>query len=157
MNMIGLIFLGLSAFALQALLTFVQMQNFTKHYQALRRMGRVAIGRRRGALRAGAIALFAIDEEGCILAGRYMQGVTVLARFRTFKNGFEGLNVGALTPSDCKERQLASPITKAVLDAATNYNTIIAGGDVPMPASPLKRVAAGISDWFGRLRTSTTL
>ncbi len=64
MSLIPLMILFLAAFMLQYLFTFMQMKDFNRHYGSLRRMGRVAIGKVKGALRAGAIVMFAIDEEG---------------------------------------------------------------------------------------------
>ena len=55
MNLIPLIILFCIAFALQYLLTFLQMKHFMVSYRNLRQKGRVAIGKARGAFRAGAI------------------------------------------------------------------------------------------------------
>ena len=80
MNLIPLIILFCIAFALQYLLTFLQMKSFMGSYRSLRQKGRVAIGKAKGAFRAGAIAMFAIDGSGNILEGSCLQGVTVFAR-----------------------------------------------------------------------------
>lgn len=125
------------AFLLQYILTFAQMKSFTAHYSKLRRRGRVAIGKIKGGFNAGCIAMFAIDQKGIILEGRYMQGVTVFARVKELK-GFEGKEVGTLTKTDCKN--LAKPLTKAVLEASSNYNVIMGGGKVVEPLSPLQRL-----------------
>lgn len=58
-----------------------QIKHFNQNYQELRQLGKVAIGRRAGKLKAGTIILFAVDSQGKILAARKMQGVTVLAKF----------------------------------------------------------------------------
>ena len=84
------------AFILQYMLTFIQMKSFTAHYSKLRRKGRVAIGKVKGGFNAGCIAMFAIDKDGIILEGSYMQGVTVFARVKELI-GFEGKDVGILT------------------------------------------------------------
>ena len=57
MNIIPLIILFCIAFALQYLLTFLQMRSFMGSYRSLRQRGRVAIGKARGAFRAGAIVM----------------------------------------------------------------------------------------------------
>ena len=54
MNIIPLILLFCIAFALQYLLTFLQMSSLMSSYRKLRKKGRVAIGKARGAFRAGA-------------------------------------------------------------------------------------------------------
>jgi len=125
------------AFILQYMMTFIQMKSFTAHYSKLRKKGRVAIGKIKGSFHAGCIAMFAIDKDGIILEGSYMQGVTVLARVKELK-GFEGKDVGILTKSDCKD--LAKPLTKAVLEASSNYKVIMGGGEVVESPTPLKRL-----------------
>lgn len=145
MNVLVLIVLGIVAFILQYCLTFLQMKSFTAHYKRLRKMGRVAIGRQKGAVNAGAIVLFAIDSEAKILEGSYMQGVTVLARFKKLK-GFEKKSVADLTEGDCKALKLAKPLTKAVIDASKNYTTIMSGNEVPAPESPFQMVAGKVDD-----------
>jgi glucitol operon activator protein len=124
-----------TAFILQYVLTFIQMKSFTTHYSKLRRKGRVAIGKVKGGFNAGSIAMFAIDQDGIILEGSYMQGITVFARLKELK-GFEGKDVGVLTKADCKN--LAKPLTKAVLEASSNYKVIMGGGEVAEAPSPLQ-------------------
>ena len=126
-----------TAFILQYVLTFIQMKSFTAHYSKLRRKGRVAIGKVKGGFNAGSIAMFAIDKDGIILEGSYMQGITVFARLKELK-GFEGKDVGILTKADCKN--LAKPLTKAVLEASSNYKVIMGGGEVVQAPSPLQRL-----------------
>jgi DNA-binding transcriptional regulator of glucitol operon len=126
-----------TAFILQYVLTFIQMKSFTAHYSKLRRKGRVAIGKVKGGFNAGAIVMFAIDKDGIILEGSYMQGITVFARLKELK-GFEGKDVGILTKADCKN--LAKPLTKAVLEASSNYKVIMGGGEVVEAPSPLQRL-----------------
>ena len=141
MNLIPLILLFMAAFVLQYLFTFMQMKDFNMHYSTLRKMGRVAIGKVKGALRAGAIVMFAIDDEGIILDGRYLQGLTVLARCKVLK-GFEGKDVGQLTEEDCKALRLSRSLTKGVLEASSNYIILLAGGEIPEPEAPLERLGS---------------
>ena len=56
----------LAAFILQFLMQMVQMRSFNKYYTRLRKMGRVAIGKAKGGFHAGAIVMFAIDQE-CVI------------------------------------------------------------------------------------------
>lgn len=139
MNMIPLIILFCAAFALQYLLTFVQMKSFNTSYRRLRKQGRVAIGKSKGAFRAGAIAMFAIDESGNILEGSYMQGITVFARFRELK-GFEGMDVGRIKAEDCQKRHLAKPLAKAVQEVSSNYNILMNGGKIQEEPAPLTKL-----------------
>ena len=89
-------------YLLQCFFGLMQMKDFSKAFSPLRKMGRVAIGRTNGGFRAGAIVMFAIDENGIILKGKRMMGVTVLAIFKDF-TGFEGKNVGELTQADVEK------------------------------------------------------
>lgn len=77
----GLLFL--TAYFIQVAMGIKQMKHFNQHYQELRKLGKVAIGRRAGKVKAGTIFLFAVDPKGSILAARKMQGVTVLAKFHS--------------------------------------------------------------------------
>ena len=140
MNIIPLIILFCMAFALQYLLTFLQMRSFMSSYRNLRQRGRVAIGKTKGAFRAGAIAMFAIDGNGSILEGSFMQGVTVFARVRTLR-GFEGMDVGEIQKKDCQRMHLPAPVTKAVLEASSNYRILMSGGELTEEPAPLVKAA----------------
>lgn len=143
MNIIPLIILFCIAFALQYLLTFLQMRSFMGAYRNLRQRGRVAIGKSKGAFHAGAIAMFAIDGGGNILGGSYIQGVTVFAGVRTL-GGFEGMDVGAIQKEDCRSRRLSGPVTKAVLEASSNYRILMSGGELPEEPAPLVKAAGAL-------------
>ena len=75
----------LTAFILQFLFQMVQMRSFNKYYTRLRKMGRVAIGKAKGGFHAGAIVMFAIDQDGVILKGCFMRGFTRNAVIFFFK------------------------------------------------------------------------
>lgn len=140
MNLLVLGILFIAAFILQYALTFVQMSSFKKSYAELRRKGRVVIGRKKGAARAGAIVMFAIDNNDKVITGEAMQGVTVLARFKKF-DYFDGIKVGTINRDDCKAIRLSSSLTSAVLDGVVNYKTISAGGEVEMEQSLFGKLA----------------
>ena len=140
MNIIPLILLFCVAFSIQYLLTFLQMKSFMRSYRSLRQKGRVAIGKAKGVFFAGAIAMFAIDDEGKVLEGCYMPGVTVFARVKALK-GFEGLLVGAIEKADCQRLHLAKPLTKAVLESASNYRILMSGGEIKEEPAPLTKAA----------------
>ena len=70
-------------YILQIIFGLKQLKHFNTTYSELRKMGRVAIGRRAGKIKAGTIVMFAVDQSGKVLDARRMQGVTVAARFKT--------------------------------------------------------------------------
>ena len=137
MNLIVLGILFILAFILQYALTYVQLNSFKRSYSKLRRIGRVVIGRKKGAARAGAIVMLAIDDNDKVITGEAMQGVT---RFKKFEY-FNGLKVGTINREDCKAIKLSASLTSAVLDGVVNYKTISAGGQVEMEPSPFGKLA----------------
>lgn len=70
------------AYLLQIVFGMRQLKHFNQTYAQLRKLGRVAIGRRAGKIKSGTIVLFAVDKSGKVLAAKKMQGVTVLATFK---------------------------------------------------------------------------
>jgi len=139
-------------YLLQCLFGLMQMKDFSKTFRPLRKMGRVAIGRTNGGLRAGAIVMFAIDENGIILAGKRMMGVTVLAKFKDF-TGFEGRNIGELTQTDVEK--LPKHLRKAILDAVMNYNIIMSGGEIPPRLSLFQKIGQKLSPKKTAMTTKT--
>lgn len=137
-------------YLLQCFFGLMQMKDFSKAFSPLRKMGRVAIGRTNGGLRAGAIVMFAIDENGIILKAKRMMGVTVLAKFKDF-TGFEGKNVGELTQADVEK--LPKPLRKAILDATMNYNIIMSGGEIPPRLSLFQKIGKKLSPKKPMLKT----
>lgn len=127
----------LSAYALQFIFQMIQMRSFNKYYKKLRKMGRVAIGKAKGGFHAGAIVMFAIDQDGVILEGCFMRGFTMLARFKTW-NFFNGIDVGTIRKEDCET--IGVPLRRAVLNASSNYNTIMSGGEILEKPSLLHRI-----------------
>jgi glucitol operon activator protein len=140
MNTFTIIVLGFFAFVLQYILTFLQMNKFTKHYRQFRREGRVAIGKHDGVVRSGVIVIFLIDNQGIIKKGKYVQGVTVFARYKDINKSFVGKYVGGVTQQDCKEVHYSKTLTQAVMDARNNYNIITSGDNLPEKKSPLGRL-----------------
>lgn len=135
------------AFVLQYILTMMQMKSFTQHYGKLRRIGRVAIGKQKGGFKSGAIAMFAIDDKGDIIQGSYLTGVTVLARFKTI-SGFEGKNIASLCEEDAKN--YPKQVRKAVVEASSNYITIMAGGVIDESKSPLASITGSFKKVVGQ-------
>lgn len=128
----------LTAFILQFLFSMGQMKGFNVHYGRLRKIGRVAIGKSKGGFHAGAMVMFAIDKRGMIKEGCFMRGFTIFARFKKFDD-FNGKNVGLITKEDCKGMEYS--LRRSVLNAASNYNTIMDGGEVVETPGLLTRIA----------------
>lgn len=119
------IVLGAIMWILSSLFGFFQIKDFNKNYIELRNNGKVAIGRKKGYFTAGTIVMILIDDEGIVISSRKVQGVTVMARVKTFK-GLEGLALSTMTKEDIKKYN--KYMRMAILDAINNYNNFI-GGD----------------------------
>lgn len=137
MNFFAIAILLLFGYILQCFLTTIQIKDFTKAYNDLKKQGRVAIGKVSGVFRAGAIAMFAIDEEGIILDGSYMMGVTILAKFKPF-NILDSKNIADIKEEDIIH--LTKPLRRAILDSSNNYNIFVAGAEIPENLSVLQKV-----------------
>ena len=79
----------------QTVLGLRQSKNFADTFTAMRRRGKVALGKKQGLLVAGALVLFLLDDAGHIVEGRKLSGVTVLSRFKTF-DAYNGLQLADL-------------------------------------------------------------
>lgn len=127
-----------SAWAVQTFLSFRQAQSFGRIFVDMRRRGRVGMGRFKGGFVQGAIVLFVIDEEGRIVEGQKLQGVTVAARFKPF-DLYDGQLLGAIDAEPAR-RRFGKSVARAVGNARENYLVIEAGGHAPEPSTPLGRV-----------------
>lgn len=135
-----LISLGI-AYVLQFLLTMIQMKDFNLNFRDLRKMGRVAIGKKKGGFVAGSIVMFAIDDKGIILKGMCLSGVTVLARFKEI-NDFNGVDITTITEEQVKS--YSKQVQKSILDASSNYITITNCGEIEEEKSPLQKLSGSI-------------
>ncbi len=135
MLQLGLLILAM--FAIQAILSVLQMRHFSREFVKLRRRGKVACGRQAGGFHAGAIVMFLIDDSGVIREGKMLFGVTCFARVRDLP-GFEGKFVGGLTEEDLPRH--GKNLRKAILDARNSYNKFMNGEEIPQPPSPFQRV-----------------
>lgn len=124
-SIIVLIILGIIVWVANFLFGLMQIKDFNKNYIELRRIGKVAIGRKKGYLQAGTIVLILIDEKGIVISSRKMQGVSVFARVRKFK-GLEGRPLSAITKEELK--CFNKLLRVAILDAIKIYN-IFKGGE----------------------------
>ena len=114
-----LILIGITVWILNFIFGLLQIKDFNKNYIELRKLGKVAIGRKKGRLSSGTIVLIRIKDDGLIEESRKMQGVTVTARVKNFK-GLEDKYIGQLEENDLKK--FNKPLKKAILDAVKNYN-----------------------------------
>ncbi|RLP10042.1 transcriptional regulator GutM [Propionibacterium australiense] len=130
---LGVAYLG------QMYFSTVQMKDFSTSYAALRRRGKVAIGKRRNALSAGAIAMLLLDEDGTIVDARVMSGLTVLARFKPLAQ-ITGQHIADLDPGSL--RRCPKGLRLAVENAQSNWVTVQNGGVPAEPLSPLGRLLA---------------
>lgn len=137
--MIVLGIFALGAYLLQILFAIKQMKNFNLTYQKLRRQGKVAIGRRAGRIKAGTIVMFSVDKEGTIIGSEKMQGVTVLAKFKSISQ-FNQQNIHDLTIENelvQKENKLTQ---QTILNARDIYLRVEAGNYIEEdPISPLMK------------------
>lgn len=124
-SIIVLIILGIIVWVANFLFGLMQIKDFNKNYIELRRIGKVAIGRKKGYLQAGTIVLILIDEKGIVISSRKMQGVSVFARVRKFK-GLEGRPLSDITKEELK--CFNKLLRVAILDAIKIYN-IFKGGE----------------------------
>lgn len=117
---------------IQSVFGFLQIRHFNRKYADMRKLGRVAIGRKTGLFKAGTVVMFAIDRQNNILQASKMQGVTVLSRVRPLK-GFEGKHFLRLGEDDFHK---VNKLTKlAIQDALESYNIIAKGGELKVKKS----------------------
>lgn len=126
-----------AAWALQSYLSFRQTKAFAALFVALRRRGRVCIGKYRGGLAQGSIVMFLLDEDGRVVEGHRLNGVTVLARFRELTD-FDGLPMDALDARGAARH--GKSVVRAVDNAGSNYRIISSGGHAPEPPTAVGRL-----------------
>lgn len=138
-----IISLGL-AFVIQFFLTMLQIKHFNQNFKVLRKMGRVAIGKKKGGFAAGSISMFSIDDDGIIIKGLCLSGVTVLARFKEI-NDFNGMDIESLKEEHVKK--YPKQVQKSILNASLNYITITKGGTIAdNPKTPIQKVTGSIKN-----------
>jgi DNA-binding transcriptional regulator of glucitol operon len=113
-----LIIIGIIIWTLQALFGFFQMKNFKKNFVEMRKEGRVVIGFNKGFIFSGTVVLIRINDETVIEEVRYMQGVTIFARFKNLK-GLKGKKLLSLEKRDLKD--FNKLLIKAIFKAVENY------------------------------------
>ena len=139
--MTKLLLIVAAAFVLQIVLSMAQMKHFSKEFVKLRRQGKVACGRKAGGLRAGAIVMFLLDEDGIVRCAKKMEGVTCLARVKPLP-GFEGRDIRTLTAGDVPKSH--KNLGKAVEDASLTFRKFTAGEIIPEPPSPFRKLGQAL-------------
>ena len=77
------------------------------------------------------------DDDGIILEGHKLQGVTVGARFKRF-DLYDGQDLHEIDPHLAKRH--GGPALKAIENARENLRIVTAGGQPPEPPSALTRL-----------------
>lgn len=129
-------------FGVQYVLGIFQIKNFNKNYIEMREKGRVSIGRRPSIFKSGTLVLIQINGKNEIEEMRYMQGVTVFAKFKKLK-GLEGKKINQIKFQDLSHYNKL--LTKAILDAQHTFNVIQSGGEIKSIPSPLMRVVNNVN------------
>ena len=111
---------AMAAYVFQIFLGWQQLKDFNKTYTILRKLGRVAIGRKPGKIKSGTIVMFAVDENGRVLKASKMQGVTILARFQNMEN-FVGEDIHYFDKYNPLVRQENKLLQEAIEDARKVY------------------------------------
>ena len=128
-------------------LSLMQSKNYTTAYTTLRRRGRVAIGKKKGLLTTGAIVMFLLDENGTIVEGTRLTGITVRSRFRAFPD-FDGLALASIDAS--RDRRFTRSVRLAVDNSRDNYRWWMTGQTPQDPPGPLSQIADGLRKLAGR-------
>jgi len=118
--MLWLILLGALMWILQCVLGLLQFRRFNRHLKQLRSFGRVAIGRSKGRVVAGAVVLLCIDENCNIIKGEKIEGLTIFAGVKSF-DCLNGINLLDLNEMVCAG--LPKQTKKAVLQAVEDYKS----------------------------------
>lgn len=130
------------AFVIQFILSSRQMSQFNKEFVALRRKGKVVVGRKSGGFFAGAIVMFQIDDNGVIQESKKIEGTTFLAKVKDFP-GFEGIYVRDLNKEMIPKSH--KNLRKAVEDAALTYKKFVSGEPIPDAPSPAQKLRLAIA------------
>lgn len=118
-------------FLLQMALGLIQSKAFSQAFVALRRQGdKVATGKHKALFSAGAIVMFAVTNQGKIIAGSSIKGVTIFARFKPL-NAFNGQRITALDEAQLADQPPA--IQKAIANAVESWVAVHKGQDPVEP------------------------
>lgn len=135
------------AWTVQSVLSLQQMKRFSTLFVDMRKRGKVCMGKFSGGIVQGAIVLFLLDDDGRIITGQRLNGVSVIARFKPFEL-YNGQYMGDIDTSLARQR--GKSLVKALNNACENYRIISLGGEAPQPPSALGRTIDGVSSKFRR-------
>ncbi|CUH95537.1 putative membrane protein [Propionispora sp. 2/2-37] len=91
---------------LQAIATYIQIQQYKQAVRRLRKLGNVGIGSKKGRLTPGNIVVIACNSAGVITGGEVLEGYTVFNGFREVR-GIIGKTIYEL-----RSEYLALPVKK---------------------------------------------
>lgn len=117
-SIIILIIIAICAWLFNFFLGFLQTKNFNENFIELRKKGKVAVGRKKGFIRTGAIVLLLLNDDGMIIEGKQLRGTSSLARVRNFNI----LNNIMITDVDTSKIKVPTNLKKSIIDAQKNYN-----------------------------------
>jgi DNA-binding transcriptional regulator of glucitol operon len=145
----GALFAGL--YIVQSIFSMIQIKSFNKEFQALRRKGKVVVGKKSGHFAAGSILLFLVSDDGLILEAIKMQGISVLARFKKFDK-FNGLELLSLNPSHPLVKKQMKLTRKAIENGRELYIRFLAGAMEEEHYSAISPFGVNVSYAFGKLK-----
>lgn len=125
-NLIIFGFFFILAYLLQSFLTFRQIKEFNRNFQTLRKRGKVVTGKKGGRLIAGTVILFLIDDEGVIIEGAIMQGISVFAKFKPFLD-YNGQQLMALNRDHASVKAVHRFTALAIENARELYIRFLTG------------------------------
>lgn len=132
-----ILFLGMM-FLLQYFLTYLQMNSFKKYFRKFIKVGKVAIGIKKGGLRSGSIVMFGVDNNGIIRNAAFINGITVFARFKE-NFDFNNINIKDIDKEVLTGTKFPKSLKQAILNAKDNYLRAERGEEIPMAKSPLQK------------------
>lgn len=132
----------MAAWVLQTLLGTYQLKDFNKNYSAMRARGPVSIGRSKGIVRTGVVLLMSLDKDKKIIDARKMQGLTILAKFKSLPL----LENQHLLDIDPAVYQKLDRFTQKAFDEAVDiYKKVAKGEAIPPSRSPIGSLIASFT------------
>ncbi|MDO5027480.1 MAG: transcriptional regulator GutM [Tissierellia bacterium] len=138
---LGIFIIGM--YILQYVFTYLQMNSFRKYFSKFIRDGKVAIGIKKGAIKAGSIVLFCVNDIGIISNCAYVHGVSVFARFKEYSI-FNKMNIKDLDLELLNNMKLEKNVKLAILNAKENFIKAENGLEIEMEKSPVQKFLSKI-------------
>ncbi|MEL4357189.1 MULTISPECIES: transcriptional regulator GutM [unclassified Luteococcus] len=124
-------------YVIQTVLALRQANSYARTFGALRRRGRVAIGKQKNLVLSGAIVMFLLDEQDRIVEATRLSGVTVFSRFRRLTT-FDGQTMRDVDAT--QHRELSSSLRAAIVNARDNFLLVSEGRIPPEPPGPITKL-----------------